>query len=52
MDQPDTLQQIDEQQRGSDKLRATETIGMKKSTQHLRKMQTECFTMARIVLDN
>ena len=46
-DQPDALQKIDQQQRGRGKLRGAETIGMKKSPQHLaQQSRTECFTMS------
>jgi hypothetical protein len=52
--QPGALQKIDEQQRGSDKLRASERVGMKDSPQHLLSIfyvtiqhsRTECFTMS------
>src|SRR6266853_4248589 len=51
--QPDALQKIDEQHRGRGKLRCAESIGMKKSPQHMAQQSgTECFTMFGTMMDN
>jgi hypothetical protein len=50
--QPNALQQIDEKHRSRDKLRRAESLVMKKSLQHFRNRQTECFNMSETVLVN
>src|SRR6266851_3354379 len=51
--QPDALQKIDQQHRGRGKLRCAESIGMKKSPQHMAQQSgTECFTMFGTMMDN
>ena len=48
-DEPGTLQQIDEQERGRDELRAANRIGIDNSAYQ---GQTECFTMAETMMDS
>jgi len=51
--QPDALEKIDQQQRGRGKLGCAESIGMKKSPQHMAQQSgTECFTMFGTMMDN
>ena len=52
MHQPAALQQVNKKYRGRDELWSAESLGMKKSSQHFRNRQTECFNMSETVLVN